>query len=116
MQKIRNMLLLPISEVPIRRSLAVLGVCRPAELAESASLQVVLNGLDNIEARRHVNRLCLAAGVPLVESGTTGYKGQVDVHIKGRTPCFECVTPAAPKTFPTCTITNTPSQVCRNRA
>jgi len=38
---------------------------------------VVLNGLDNVDARRHVNRLCLAAGVPLIESGTTGFLGQV---------------------------------------
>ncbi len=38
---------------------------------------LVLNGLDNIEARRHVNRLCQAAEVPLVESGTEGYVGQV---------------------------------------
>lgn len=38
---------------------------------------VVLNGLDNLDARRHVNRLCLAANVPLVESGTTGFLGQV---------------------------------------
>ena len=38
---------------------------------------IVLNGLDNVEARRHVNRLCLAAHVPLIESGTTGYLGQV---------------------------------------
>ena len=37
---------------------------------------VVLNGLDNMEARRHVNRMCLSAGVPLVESGTAGYLGQ----------------------------------------
>lgn len=74
-------------------------------------MQVVLNGLDNTEARRHVNRLCLSAGVPLVESGTTGYIGQVDIHIKGRTNCFECFPKPAPKTYPTCTITNTPSQV-----
>lgn len=39
--------------------------------------EAVLNGLDNMEARRHVNRLCLAAGTPLVESGTEGYLGQV---------------------------------------
>ena len=38
---------------------------------------VVMNGLDNLDARRHVNRLCLAAEVPLVESGTTGFLGQV---------------------------------------
>ncbi|KAK2080672.1 hypothetical protein QBZ16_000526 [Prototheca wickerhamii] len=41
---------------------------------------LVLNGLDNLEARRHVNRLCLAARVPLVESGTAGFLGQVSVH------------------------------------
>lgn len=37
-----------------------------------------MNGLDNLEARRHVNRLCLAAETPLIESGTAGYLGQVD--------------------------------------
>ena len=30
---------------------------------------IVLNALDNVDARRHVNRVCLAAEVPLVESG-----------------------------------------------
>lgn len=29
------------------------------------------------QARRHVNRLCLASGRALVESGTAGYLGQV---------------------------------------
>ncbi|KAG0483424.1 hypothetical protein HPP92_011508 [Vanilla planifolia] len=51
---------------------------------------VVLNGLDNLDARRHVNRLCLAAEVPLIESGTTGFLGQVTVHVKGKTECYEC--------------------------
>jgi ubiquitin-like 1-activating enzyme E1 B len=30
-----------------------------------------------VDARRHVNRLCVSAGVPLIESGTQGYLGQV---------------------------------------
>jgi ubiquitin-like 1-activating enzyme E1 B len=38
---------------------------------------IVLNALDNIDARRHVNRLCLAANVPLIDSGTTGYLGRL---------------------------------------
>ncbi|KAL6526076.1 SUMO-activating enzyme subunit 2 [Orobanche hederae] len=74
------------------------------------NFSVVLNGLDNLDARRHVNRLCLAAGVPLVESGTTGFLGQVTVHVKGRTECYECQPKPAPKTYPVCTITSTPSK------
>lgn len=30
-------------------------------------------------ARNHVNRMCLAADIPLIESGTAGYLGQVTV-------------------------------------
>ncbi|KXZ51045.1 hypothetical protein GPECTOR_14g32 [Gonium pectorale] len=74
------------------------------------SFDLVLNGLDNLEARRHVNRLCLAAERPLVESGTAGYLGQVSVHLKGRTECFECQPKAAPKTYPICTLRNTPDK------
>ena len=33
-------------------------------------------------ARNHVNRMCLAADVPLIESGTAGYLGQVTVMKK----------------------------------
>ncbi|KAF9676050.1 hypothetical protein SADUNF_Sadunf09G0098200 [Salix dunnii] len=72
--------------------------------------KVVLNGLDNLDARRHVNRLCLAAEVPLVESGTTGFLGQVTVHVKGKTECYECQPKPSPKTYPVCTITSTPSK------
>lgn len=30
-----------------------------------------------LDARRHVNKMCLTAGVPLIESGTAGFAGQV---------------------------------------
>ncbi|CAI5470384.1 unnamed protein product [Closterium sp. Yama58-4] len=71
---------------------------------------LVLNALDNLPARRHVNRMCLAAGVPLIDSGTTGFLGQVTVHVKGVSQCYECTPKQAPKSYPTCTITNTPSK------
>lgn len=63
----------------------------------------------NPAARKHVNRMCLAAKVPLVESGSAGYLGQVTVIIKGQTECYECVHRPPPKSFPVCTIRNTPS-------
>lgn len=47
---------------------------------------IVFNALDNLDARRHVNKMCLAADVPLIESGTTGFNGQVQVIRKVRAP------------------------------
>lgn len=40
-------------------------------------------------ARNHVNRMCLAADIPLIESGTAGYLGQVTIIKKvAHTPFF----------------------------
>jgi ubiquitin-like 1-activating enzyme E1 B len=57
---------------------------------------LVLNALDNVDARRHVNRLCLASNTPLIESGTTGYIGQITPIVKGQMECYEC----RPKGYP----------------
>ncbi|KAG5975276.1 hypothetical protein E4U58_001434 [Claviceps cyperi] len=71
---------------------------------------IVFNALDNLDARRHVNKMCLAADVPLIESGTTGFNGQVQVIKKGTTACYDCTPKETPKSFPVCTIRSTPSQ------
>lgn len=71
---------------------------------------LVLNALDNRAARNHVNRMCLAADIPLIESGTSGYSGQVELIKKGVTQCYECQPKPPQKTFPGCTIRNTPSE------
>lgn len=71
---------------------------------------VVLNALDNQAARNHVNRMCLSADVPLIESGTSGYNGQVELIKRGQSKCYECTPKQKQKTFPGCTIRNTPSE------
>jgi ubiquitin-like 1-activating enzyme E1 B len=47
--------------------------------------------LNFLEARRHVNKMCIAAGVPLVESGTAGYYGQVQPILKVRWSCLSLI-------------------------
>lgn len=54
--------------------------------------------------------MCLAADVPLIESGTTGFNGQVQVIKKGKTACYDCTEKQVPKSYPVCTIRSTPSQ------
>ncbi|EDV26032.1 uncharacterized protein TRIADDRAFT_24020 [Trichoplax adhaerens] len=79
---------------------------------------IVLNALDNRAARNHVNRMCLAADVPLIESGSAGYLGQVTVIKKanflynnyGETECYECQPKPTQKSYPSCTIRNTPTE------
>lgn len=71
---------------------------------------LVLNALDNIDARRHVNRLCLANKIPLIDAGTQGYLGQVMPILKGKTECYECTPKPIPKTYPICTIRSTPDK------
>ncbi|PXF44511.1 SUMO-activating enzyme subunit 2 [Gracilariopsis chorda] len=70
---------------------------------------LVCNALDNLEARRHVNRMCLAADVPLIESGSTGYNGQASVIAKG-VECYDCVQRLPQKTYAVCTIRSTPDK------
>ena len=74
-----------------------------------AGFDVVLSALDNIDARRHLNRICLTANRPLIEAGSTGYIGQSRVIIKDKSECYECQKKEAPKVYPVCTIRSAPS-------
>ena len=71
---------------------------------------VVLNALDNVDARKHMNRLCLAADVPLIDSGTTGFLGQVMPIRKNITQCYDCTPKTTQKVYPICTIRSTPDK------
>mmetsp|Transcript_26329 Transcript_26329/g.36708 ORF Transcript_26329/g.36708 Transcript_26329/m.36708 type:complete len:580 (-) Transcript_26329:83-1822(-) len=71
---------------------------------------IVMNALDNLSARQHVNRMCLTTKKPLIESGTQGYLGQVTPIIPGTTACFECTPPPQQKTYAVCTIRSTPDK------
>lgn len=70
----------------------------------------IYNALDNIEARRYVNKMALFLKKPLMESGTTGYEGQIQPIYPYFSECFDCQAKVTPKTFPVCTIRSTPSQ------
>ena len=75
-----------------------------------SGFNLVFNALDNMDARRHVNKMCLAVNVPLIESGTTGFRGQVQVIKKGETACYDCTQKQTPVSYPVCTIRSTPTQ------
>ncbi|KAL7717709.1 SUMO-activating enzyme subunit [Entamoeba marina] len=71
---------------------------------------VVINALDNLAARKHVNRMCVNSGVPLIDGGTAGFIGQTTPIIPKQTECYECVPKAAPKGYAVCTIRTNPTK------
>jgi ubiquitin-like 1-activating enzyme E1 B len=75
-----------------------------------SGFDLVMNALDNVDARRHVNRICMGIRKPLIESGTEGYLGQTTVHLKGISECFECTPKPRPTTYAVCTIRTTPDK------
>lgn len=70
-----------------------------------AEFDLVLDGSDNFDTRYLVNRLCVAAGKPLVAAAITQWEGQLSVYDPAKgSPCYECVFPVrpAPGMVPTC--------------
>ncbi|CAJ2501228.1 Uu.00g040810.m01.CDS01 [Anthostomella pinea] len=82
--------------------------------------QIVVCGLDSIEARRWINAMLVNmvdmedqdSLKPLIDGGTEGFKGQTRVIFPTLTPCIECqldlYTPRA--AVPLCTLATIPRQ------
>ncbi|KAI0974305.1 NEDD8-activating enzyme E1 catalytic subunit [Xylaria arbuscula] len=96
--------------------------CRIQDFDEDfyMQFQIVVCGLDSIEARRWINAMLVNmvdmdnqdSLKPLIDGGTEGFKGQARVILPTLTPCIECqldlVTPRA--AVPLCTLATIPRQ------
>jgi molybdopterin/thiamine biosynthesis adenylyltransferase len=51
-------------------------------------LTIVTNALDNVQARRYIDGRCVTAKTPLLESGTLGPKGHVQVILPNLTESY----------------------------
>merc|ERR1712083_728811 len=72
---------------------------------------IILNALDNLSARRHINRICVNLNKVFIESGTQGYIGQMFPIIPRKTECFECSPKETPPKYPVCTLRSYPTKL-----
>ena len=76
-----------------------------------ARLDGVCNALDNIDARVYMDRRCVYYHLPLIESGTLGTKGNVQVVRPFLTESYSSTQDPPEKSIPICTLKNFPNAI-----
>uniref|UniRef100_T1IJL7 E1 ubiquitin-activating enzyme n=1 Tax=Strigamia maritima TaxID=126957 RepID=T1IJL7_STRMM len=71
-------------------------------------LDGISNALDNVDARIYMDRRCVYYRKPLIESGTLGTKGNVQVVIPFLTESYSSSQDPPEKSIPICTLKNFP--------
>ncbi|KIY43566.1 hypothetical protein FISHEDRAFT_62631 [Fistulina hepatica ATCC 64428] len=94
------------------------GKIQDKDLDYYMQFNLVICGLDSVEARRWINATLVnlvdeenpESLKPLIDGGTEGFKGQARVILPTITSCYECSLDMLnkPTAFPICTIANTP--------
>jgi molybdopterin-synthase adenylyltransferase len=79
------------SDIEIVPKVAKIGVDDLCEVVEDTD--VIVDCLDNFDARRLLNLHCVKERVPMVHAAVEGFSGQLTVVVPGRTPCLECLFP-----------------------
>ena len=74
-------------------------------------VDVVANALDNVQARRYIDMRCVKAKTPLLESGTLGPKGHVQVVVPYKTESYGSQEdPQDEQEIPHCTLKMFPEE------
>ncbi|CAL2040742.1 unnamed protein product [Caenorhabditis brenneri] len=74
-------------------------------------LNGVANALDNVDARRYMDRRCVYFRLPLLESGTMGTKGNTQVVYPYLTESYSSSVDPPEKEIPVCTLKNFPNEI-----
>ncbi|KAJ1974171.1 E1 ubiquitin-activating protein [Dimargaris xerosporica] len=75
------------------------------------ALDGVTNALDNVDARKYMDRRCVFFRKPLLESGTLGTKGNTQVVLPFLTESYSSSQDPPEKTIPICTLHNFPNNI-----
>ena len=60
-------------------------------------VDVIVDGLDNFEARYIINEFAIEEDIPYVHAAVEGSHGQLTTIIPGESPCLECIFPEPPE-------------------
>jgi adenylyltransferase/sulfurtransferase len=61
--------------------------------AMASGCDLIIDGSDNLDTRRVLNRAALGRDIPFIFGGVDGFDGMVATFVPGRTACLECIFP-----------------------
>jgi len=71
----------------------------------------IINAVDNVKARRYIDRKCTWYGKNLIDSGTLGTKAHVQTITPNITSCYNDTQDPVEETIPMCTLHNFPAMI-----
>eukprot|EP00980_Cylindrotheca_fusiformis_P009925 scaffold2195_cov132-Cylindrotheca_fusiformis.AAC.9 len=77
----------------------------------SKKVNIVLNALDNVEARLFMDSQCVANKKALIDAGTLGSKGNVQVVVPNQSESYGSSADPPEPAIPVCTLKNFPYQI-----
>ncbi|GKT29670.1 Ubiquitin-like modifier-activating enzyme 1 [Aduncisulcus paluster] len=76
-----------------------------------SGLDFLANALDNVHARRYIDSKCVFFGKPLLEGGTLGTKGNVQIIVPHITESYSDSQDPPEEGIPACTLHNFPNSI-----
>ncbi|KAI5165262.1 ubiquitin-like 1-activating enzyme E1 B [Nematocida sp. AWRm78] len=74
------------------------------------NFQLIISCVDNISTRKHISMMGILSNTVIIESGSSGYDGEVYVIHNKHTECYECRSITEVKTYPICTLRQIPKE------
>lgn len=101
------------SDVNVKSYVSRVGAESEAQFNDDffASLSGVCTALDNVEARLYMDQRCLFYGLPMLESGTLGTKGNTQIVVPHKTENYGASRDPPEKSIPICTLKNFPNAI-----
>lgn len=75
------------------------------------NIDCIVNALDNVNARIYMDNQTIAYNKPLLEAGTLGLKGNVQVILPNLTESYQSSSDKTEESIPLCTIKNFPYEI-----
>lgn len=72
---------------------------------------IVISAVDNISARKYIDKLCVFYNKIFIDSGTQGTTANSDIYYPNKTICFNDLNVKEKKAVPMCTLKNFPTKI-----